>query len=285
MRPAPRRDAYPSVVSSLRPRSAASWTGALRDRRVWGLGFLVIFLVPAFLLLSRWQLHRLDEQQAADSLVSTHIAMAPVPVADVMRAGADPSTVGDNQQWRRVTATGRYDVAAQQLVRQRTLNGGNGFWVMTPLVTTDGSVLAVARGWVAAGADAITSPAVPPPPAGLVTVMGRVRTSEDAPPRPGDLPAGQVTDLDVRSITASGPVYPGYIELISSDPPESGDPAVVPLPVDIELDASNHLSYALQWLCFAVIAVGGFFVILRGEARRREEDAELAESPEEITTP
>ncbi|HEY7858570.1 MAG TPA: SURF1 family protein [Candidatus Nanopelagicales bacterium] len=271
-------------MSSPRPPSSASWLGALRDRRVWGLGFLVIFLVPAFLLLSRWQLHRLDEQRVADSLVNTHIAMAPVPVADVMRAGADPDTVGDSQQWRRVTATGRYDVADQQLVRQRTLNGGNGYWVMTPLVTTDGSVLAVARGWVAAGADAISSPTVPAPPSGVVTVLGRIRISEDAPPRPSDLPAGQVTDLDVRAVTAQGPVYPGYVELISSDPPETGSPAVVPLPIDIQLDASDHLSYAVQWICFAVIAIGGFVVILRGEARRREEDAELAESPTEVAT-
>lgn len=257
--------------------------GALRDRRVWGLGFLVIFLVPAFLLLSRWQLHRLDEQRAANSLVTTRVALGPVPVADLMRAGADPDTVGDAQQWRRVTATGRYDAVDQQLVRQRTLNGGNGYWVMTPLITTDGSVLAVARGWVAAGADAISNPTVPAPPAGVVTVMGRIRISQAAPPRPADLPTGQVTDLDVRAVTAQGPIYPGYIELVSSDPPETGNPALTPLPLP-ELDEGNHLSYALQWICFAFIAVGGFVVILRGEARRREEDAELAESPTEVAT-
>ncbi|HEY7857629.1 MAG TPA: SURF1 family cytochrome oxidase biogenesis protein, partial [Candidatus Nanopelagicales bacterium] len=120
---------------------------------------------------------------------------------------------------------------------------------------------------------------------GVVTVLGRVRITEDAPPRPADLPTGQVTDLDVRAVTAQGPVYPGYVELISSDPPETGNPALVPLPIDIQLDASDHLSYALQWICFAIIAVGGFIVILRGEVRRREEDAELAESPTEVTTP
>lgn len=262
-------------MSSPRPATASSWAGALRDRRVWGLGFLVLVLVPAFLLLSRWQMHRLDEQRAADSLVNARTAMAPVPVAEVMRAGADPSTVGDAQQWRRVTATGRYDVAAQQLVRQRTFNSANGFWVMTPLVLPDGSVLAVVRGWVMAGASATSSPAVPPPPTGPVTVMGRIRTSVQAGPRPADLPAGQVADLDVRTIDAQGPVYPGYIELITSDPPETGNPAVVPLPMP-DLDGVNHLSYAVQWLCFAFIAVGGFFVILRGEARRRAEDAQWA---------
>jgi cytochrome oxidase assembly protein ShyY1 len=264
-------------VSSARtsPRPS-SWLGALRDRRIWSLGFLVIFLVPAFLLLSRWQVHRLEETRAANELVTTHLAMPPVPVAQVMRAGADPSTVGDAQQWRRVTAVGRFDVADQQLVRRRTLNSANGFWVMTPLVTADGSVLAVARGWVPALGDATSSPVVPPPPSGVVTVMGRVRISEDAGPRPPDLPAGQVTDLDVRAVTAHGPVYPGYIELVSSDPAQSAQTPLTPLPLP-EIDEGNHLSYALQWICFAIIAVGGFVVILRGEARRREEDAaELA---------
>ena len=148
---------------------------------------------------------------------------------------------------------------------------------MTPLVTADGSVVAVNRGWIAAGADARTQADVPAAPSGTVTVAGRVRLSEPAPPRPSDLPAGQVTDLDVRRITVAGPVYPGYLELVSSDPPETGSPAITSIPLPA-LDDGPHLSYAVQWIAFAVIAVGGFFVIVRGEARRVAEDAASAGS-------
>ena len=101
---------------------------------------------------------------------------------------------------------------------------------MTPLVTADGSVVRVNRGWIAAGADARTSPDVPAPPSGTVTVVGRVRLSEPAPPRPRTCRPGRSTDLDVRRITVAGPVYPGYLELVTSDPPETGSPAVTSIP-------------------------------------------------------
>ncbi len=252
----------------------------MRDRRVWALGFVVLLVVPAFLGLARWQLDRLDERRAANSELYAQEARAPVPVQDVMRAGTDPAALGDGVQWREVTATGQYDADGQQLVRRRPLNGSNGLWVMTPLVLADGSVLAVNRGWVGAGADATTSPPVPPPPAGPVTVTGRVRLTQDAPPRPADLPPGQVTDLDVRAVPAAGPVFPAYVELISSDPPETGTPALAPLPAP-ELDDGPHLSYAIQWVAFAGIAIGGFVVILRGEARRlAEEETDGTDRPD-----
>ena len=266
------------------PARGSTMAALARDRRVWGLGFLVLLVVPAFLLLSRWQLNRLDERRVENHLVSSHSSAAPAAVADVMTAGADPSSLGPDQEWREVTATGRYDADGQQLVRRRPMDGTNGYWVMTPLVTADGSVVAVNRGWIAAGADARTSPAVPPPPPGTVTVVGRVRLSEQAPPRPSDLPTGQVTDLDVRRLTVAGPVYPGYVELVTSTPPETGSPALTPIPLP-ELDDGPHLSYAVQWIAFAVIAVGGFVVIVRGEARRVAEDAAAAGGPEPQDVP
>lgn len=224
-------------------------------------------------MLSRWQFHRLDERRAENAGITTHADAAPVPVAEVMSAGADPASIGPEQEWRELTATGVYEPAGEQLVRRRPLEGENGFWVVTPLRLADGAVLLVNRGWVAAGADAMTSPEVPAPPGGTVTVTGRLRASQTADASARDLPAGQVTDLDVRAAAVDGPVYPGYLELVSSDPPETGDPAVRPLPLP-PLDEGPHLSYALQWIAFAVIAVGGFVFLVRGEARRGRDDSD-----------
>ncbi|HET8969965.1 MAG TPA: SURF1 family protein [Candidatus Nanopelagicales bacterium] len=255
---------------------ARPWRGVLRDRRVWALGFVVLLIVPSFFLLARWQLHRLDERREVNTAIEVHTQEPAVPVGRVMTAGAPPGSVGEDQQWRDVTATGRYLTDDTQLVRKRPMNGANGFWVMTPLQLPDGTVLAVNRGWLAAGSDALTSPSVPPPPAGTVTITGRIRPSQDAPPRPGDLPAGKVTDLDVRAVPAAGPVYPGYVELVGSVPPEKGAPPVAPIPLP-ELDEGPHLSYAVQWIAFALIAVGGFVLLVRSEARRRAEDEQAAQ--------
>lgn len=254
------------------PARRSAWHAVLTDRRMISLFFVVLVVAPSFLLLARWQIHRLDERKAANSIVTTNGAKPTVSVDAVMTPGANPNVVGNDLQWRFITATGYYDQAATQLVRQRTQDGNNGYWVMTPLITAHGA-LAVNRGWIPAGSSAVTSPTVPAAPTGTVSVLGLVQPTENAGPRPPDLPAGQVTNLDIRSVVGAGPVYPGYLQLLSSTPAQLGTPALLTIPQPV-LDDGPHLSYALQWVTFAIIAVGGFVVLLRGEARRRREDEE-----------
>lgn len=236
--------------------------GFLRERRWLTLGFVVLILVPSFLLLSRWQIHRLDDRRAANALVEQNNAAAPVPVAQVLTAGAPLTSVGDAQEWRQVTATGTYDAAHQVLVRKRPMDGQNGYWVVTPLVTSSG-VLVVNRGWLAASVSATATQPAPAPPTGEVTVTGRVRPSEAAPyPQPTDLPADQITDLDVALVAQGGAVYPAYIELTASVPEQAGGLTLLPLP---DLSEGPHLSYAVQWVLFAGVAVVGFIVLARRE--------------------
>jgi cytochrome oxidase assembly protein ShyY1 len=241
--------------------------GFLRQPRWLALGFLVVIVVPSFILLSRWQLHRLDDRRHINSTVTTNSSAAAVPVDSVMRPGSPSSSLGEDQAWVPVTATGHYDAAHQVLVRKRPLDGANGYWVATPLVTDSGAVLVVNRGWLQATAGATAVPDVPAPPAGTVSILGRVRVSEEAPrPQPGDLPAGQVTDLDVSLVATgmSGRVYPGYVTLVSSDPAQPSGLTPLPLP---ELSDGPHLSYALQWVLFAGVAVVGFLLLIRREGQ------------------
>lgn len=238
--------------------------GFLRQPRWLALGFLVLVVVPSFFLLSRWQLHRLDDRRHQNAVVEANSTSTPVPVGSVLTPGGTADAVGDDQVWRQVTATGRYDVAHQVLVRKRPMDGANGYWVVTPLVTTSGTVLAVNRGWLEATQGATATVAdVPAAPTGEVTVVGRVRPSEEAPlPQPADLPPGQVTDLDVRLVADGAPVYPGYVDLVSSDPAQAAGLTPIPLP---DLTEGPHLSYAMQWVLFAVVAVVGFVLLVRRE--------------------
>lgn len=235
----------------------------LRQPRWLALGFLVLLVVPAFFLLSRWQLSRLDDRRYNNELVTGQGSLAPVPVDEVMTPGSAP--IDDAQRWRPVTAQGRYDADREVLVRKRPLDARNGFWVATPLVTSSGAVLVVNRGWVAAAGGASAEQAVPPPPTGIVTVVGRVQPSETGPPsQPSDLPAGQVTDLDVALVAGpGGSTYPGYLTLMSSDPAQEPGLTTLGLP---DLSDGPHLSYAMQWIFFAVVAVTGFVLLARRES-------------------
>jgi len=255
--------------------------GFLRQPRWLALGFLVLVIVPSFVLLSRWQLHRLDERRQANAVVAANAQQAAVPVATILTAGAPAASVTDTVTWRQVSATGHYDAAGQVLVRKRPFEGANGFWVATPLVTDSGAVLVVNRGWIAASGGATAVQEVPAPPAGEVTVVGRVQPSQDAPdPQPTDLPAGQVTDLDVALVAHGASAYPGYVDLVSSDPAQAAGLMPWPLP---DLSEGNHLSYAMQWVVFALIAVGGFVLLVRREREGTDGDTPGAAETENTT--
>ena len=109
---------------------------------------------------------------------------------------------------------------------------------------------------------------MPEPTAGDVTVVARLRPAED-PRSAGDLPTGHVLRIDPELIgeNLSYPVYDGYGELVSQAP-ESTDP--LPLPAEPTLSAGPHLGYAVQWVLFACVAIGGVVVLVRREAQYQD---------------
>jgi cytochrome oxidase assembly protein ShyY1 len=233
-------------------------------RRVIGLTVFTAVLATAFVLLGRWQLSRLDERQADNAQVAATRDAAPVPIDELAAPGEplDPALT-----WRRATATGRYDADGAVLVRNRPYQGANGLLVVVPLVTPGGDALLVNRGWIPAAATATGRPEVPAPPAGEVTVEVRLHPAER--PRPAqDLPAGQVLSIDTASIAADLDLalYGGYGDLVQEAP--DADPAPA-LPEPPAIDEGPHLGYAIQWFCFALIALVGYVILLtRGPPQR-----------------
>lgn len=234
----------------------------LRRPRWLALTALVAVTVVAFVQLGLWQLRRLEERRERNAAIVASDRRAPVPAGDVLAADRP---VAPGAEWQQVSARGRYDTAHQLLLRNRPLEGRNGFHVLVPLVTTGGPAVLVDRGWVPAGASATDLPDVPPPPAGEVTVVGRVRPAE--PPKGGaPPPPGQLVRIDVSAV-AQGLGYPlagGYVELAAERPQQTTAPALLPAP---EVSDGPHLSYAVQWFLFAVVAVGGWAALLNREAR------------------
>lgn len=235
-----------------------------------GFAALVVLLAIAFVGLGRWQLDRLDQRRAQNARVEAGRQAEPV-AAD--RLLSTDRGVRAHDEYRQVRVRGTYDPDEEYLVAGRTIHDRPGYLVLTPLRTEAGPVLLVVRGWVppaSGGADA--EPDVPAPPYGTVTVTGRVRASESGR---GDTRESKVGDhVQVRTIDSERiarqlrqPLYRGYVEMVEEEPPASGDPLQpIPLP---PLDEGPHLSYAVQWFAFAVIAVGGFGYLARREAEHR----------------
>ena len=235
--------------------------GFLLSRRWLGLLAFVIVFAIACLQLGRWQLHRLESRQRNNALITSNASSRPVPPGRVLSVGRP---IAAAQQYTRVTATGRYDTAHQLLARNHTLDGVVGFWVLVPLRPDGGGpALLVNRGWVAAGQRATEVPRVPGPPAGEVTVIGRVRQAE--PPSTNTAPpAGQVSRVAATTISRiiGYPLYDGYVDLTRETPPTAGHPRLLPSP---ETSEGPHLAYAFQWFLFGLMALGGFVQLARRE--------------------
>jgi cytochrome oxidase assembly protein ShyY1 len=246
----------------------------LRTRRWLGFTAVVIGAVVAFGLLSQWQWSRAEEKRLQRLELQGALAMTPAPLSGVALAAG--RTVGTHDQWRAVATQGTYLPDAQVVVRKRPLDTRNGFWVMTAMHQTDDTVVWVNRGWLPAGRDALSTPQLPAPPSGQVEISGYLRAFEesDADGNTG-LPTGQIAAPAAALLPPVAVDLQGYVQLATSDPAQDG---LIVLPVPT-VDEGQNISYAIQWLLFAGVAIGGWFFFLRREAI---EDAERQSDPSRV---
>lgn len=233
----------------------------LREPKWLALTVLLVVLVPLSALAAHWQFDRWEQRKALNAAVSERGAVPPLPIGDLLQPG---EPVPAELEWRLVTATGRYDTDRGVLVRRQPLGGTNGFLVVTPLVTADG-VVPVVRGWIPAGATASSGVVRPTAPTGEVTVTGRLRVVPDHGPRPVDLPAGQVNEIDPQDLAGGQPVYDALVELTASEPEQVGL-TLIPVP---EPSEGPHLSYVGQWILIGAASIIIWLIVVRREAAHR----------------
>lgn len=304
-RPAPGGGDYRGAVPQSSPDDAAAvqdpWApregrepttllrAAVRPRM---LALLVLLLAAATVcgLLGAWQLGRAEVRgHAAQERHDAELAAAaPVPLGDVL---APQESFRGELVARKVALTGRYEPAGQVLVPDRVHDGADGYLVLTPLRVTDaggagaadasGAVLPVVRGWVAAPGDADV------PPAGSVDVVGYLQASEQSGDGVAD---GRATAISSAELVGAwgGPIYTGYLVVVSSAPAQSAGLALLdpPRTPGEGLNLQN-LAYAAQWWIFGGFAVLLWWRMVRDEARggRAEASPETAPSPGLVAGP
>ena len=242
-------------------------------RRWFGYLALAIVFAIACVLLSEWQFARRDEALAEIAKVEQNYDSPAVPLADVL---ADTTAFDDTQEWTPVVMEGTYLTDEQLLVRSRPYGGRPGFEVLTPLQLADGSIFIVDRGWIPTGEKQDSPDFVPAAPHGTVTVEARLKPGEPNL-RGRSAPEGQVSTINLDTVAdlVGGDVYTGAYGLLASESPAPTDarPAAAIKP---DSDEGPHLSYAFQWLVFALF---GFFGL--GYAIRTEYRLLNADDPEE----
>jgi cytochrome oxidase assembly protein ShyY1 len=218
------------------------------------LALAIVFAIGCA-LLSWWQFARRAETAQANALVVANYNAEPRPLGNVLHGLGDYSS---DQRWLQVQVTGTYLVRDQLLVRDRQLGSNPGFEVLTPLRLPDGDVFVVDRGFLNVGTKQDRPDTVPAPPSGTVTVVARLQANEHAIPG-RSAPAGEIPSIDLGSVAkdVGAPTFTGaYGLMVSETPPAATNP--IPLaPPSFGDDEGTHLSYAIQWILFALIAFFG----------------------------
>ena len=129
-----------------------------------------IAAVALFVAAGHWQGRRMEQKEALRAQLDTASVQTPIPMSS-LATDADWTAL----RYRPVAATGEYDARRQMLVDNRVHEGRAGYHVVTPLVLDDGRTVLVNRGWAPQGASR-AEPPVAVPPAGTVTVIGRIAT-------------------------------------------------------------------------------------------------------------
>lgn len=250
------------------------------------IGYFTLFVVfsIACVWLGNWQFDRRAEARAEIARIDRNYDATPVPLT---KALPDPAAFDvDSGKWLTVGMVGTYD-AEPVLARNRPGPEGVGVNIIVPLHLTDGGVFFVDRGWVPAGGTEIDEVmgTLPSPADGEVVVTARLRASE--PAITGRTTSGRaVASIDLTEIARvagiEGDAYTGAYGMLVSETP-SGDHGV--LPPKPERDEGPHLSYALQWYVFILIAAVGVAYAARqeyrglnaGSAKVRAQDSRTAE--------
>jgi surfeit locus 1 family protein len=197
------------------------------------LGVVAILVATVCVFLGKWQLDRLAQRRARNAVLAARLAL---PLAPVRR-----DIPADSARQRRVVAQGVYDFTAERTWPGRSFQGTPGVALITPLRLADGSAVLVDRGWVPSpDAFHVNHSLYREPDTATVTGIALI------PPRGRG-------DVDVAGFLP-------FVIQAETPEPASGLPRRWPPPA---LDDGPHLSYAIQWFSFALIALVGTAVLIR----------------------
>lgn len=212
------------------------------------LGALFALAVAATCVrLGFWQIDRLHQRRARNAVVRAARERPPIELVGSVSA--------DSARHRRLHARGAYDFEHEEVWRARAYEGVPGVDLITPLRLPDGSAVLVDRGWVPSP-DAYHVDQQAYREAASADVVGLGMT---APRARGDVDPAKLKDsLPYPLLPFVMQQLPSSTASASLRPP--GFPRRWPPP---ELDDGPHLSYAIQWLSFAVIIVAGSIALYR----------------------
>ncbi|WP_430391901.1 SURF1 family protein [Dyella sp. 20L07] len=228
-----------------------------------------LLLFAAFMGLGTWQVKRLAWKRDLIERVDQRVH-AP-PVAAPGRAQWSEVTPS-SAEYRHVRIDGVFLHDHQTLIWAAT-DLGSGYWVLTPLQTSDGSIVLVNRGFVPSDWCGRTGQCSPGPN-GEATVTGLLRMSEPAGAfRHNDPARNSWYTRDVPAIARArglSDVAPYFIDQDAAPGTlDAGKPAWPQGGLTVIAFPNNHLTYLITWYLLALMVLAAGIYVARDEYRLR----------------
>lgn len=233
-------------------------TAALRSLVLPGI--LSLFVLAVLIVLGTWQLQRLAWKENLISMVAARIKETP----RLLPSGAEALSMDlANEEYRPYLVEGRFlhrnEVQVYTVLSDaKGMHSGAGYWVLTPLERSDGSIVIINRGFVPPDRK---DPASRPESQeeGLQRVSGLLRAPEQANYfTPANDPAHQAWYRRDPAEIARAFGLKGVLPFLL-DATGSYRKGALPQPNETRVAfTNNHLGYALTWYGLACTLIGVF---------------------------
>lgn len=258
------------------------WSTFLRPGWVLGVLAIIAFSYVSFAFFAPWQFNKDEAIVKRNEQIKLAFEIDPAPAEEIFDA---QGSIDPGEEWAQVILKGRYLAEGEVLLRNRPVDSSPAFQSLVPFQLHSGSTILVNRGFEPPVAGGV--PPLDAPPTGEQIIIGHARLTEQ---RPESIPidhqgyrqvyglnteqVAQVTGLDLAE---------DYVQLAEGQPGET-NAILVPM-----LERGSHLSYALQWFAFGIMApLGlGYFIWaeLKERGRVRREEAALAAKAQSPSIP
>ena len=215
--------------------------------------------------LSQWQFNRRTEALVKIDRVVQNFDQPALPIEQLV-----PRDKFDSEnEWRQVTLSGHFLIEDAVLVRNRPNNGQPGFLQLIPFISDAGKIYAIETGWIPTGEKQDYPDAVAMPSAADRQIIARIRAAEPSLNR--NAPSGQIATINIESLIAktqvSNSIYKRVYFSLAQKYNNQRLPILTSRP---QMNEGNHLSYALQWILFALMAFAALWWAIKQELRARQ---------------
>ena len=214
---------------------------------VQSLAFLAV--LPLFISLGVWQLHRVDEKRELMNQRERRHSEPALPATSEAWAN-------DNNRYRRIDLAGEFDVEHQFLIDNQINNQQAGYLVLTPLrIEGLPEAVLINRGWLPVGKDRHQLPdlAIKQAKVRFIGVIDKLpnvgfKLKGAEIPSPGWPSVVQFADVQRLSERLGYPLLPYQVLL----PPDMADTYAQDWK-PASLHPETNQGYALQWFSFALV--------------------------------